>query len=329
MTGNHEPLIRVVKRGERKVEARAVVRVDENVADLATRVPLLNQVAEREEITRRLGHLLAVDTEVRTVHPGLHELLARRRLGLRNLVLMMRKEIVDAARMQVERLAQILHGHRRTLDVPAGTPPAPRRIPSDRTVRRLPRLPQGKVPDVLLVVLVRRAAEPGLLVVKVDVRELAVARKLPDLEIDRTVFALVRDALLHQLRDERNHLGNVVRRRGIDLRRLDVELLKVSEERVLVRFRERGQRHTLRVRPANRLVVDVRQVHHLPDLHAVELDNASEDILERIGAEVADVREIVDRRSAGVKANRVVGERLEFLNPTRKRIENVHARIIS
>ena len=208
--------------------------------------------------------------------------------------------------------------------MPAGAALAPRRLPADGAVRRLPRLPEREVADVLLVVLVAPAARARALVVEVDVRELAVAGELADVEVDAAVLALVGDALVDELLDERDHLGDVVGRGGIDLRRLDVERLQVREERVLVRLRVVGQRHVRRVRALDRLVVHVRQVHHLLDLQAVELDDAPQDVLERVGAEVADVREVVDRRPAGVEPDRAVGERRQLLVAPRERVEYVH-----
>ena len=162
------------------------------------------------------------------------------------------------------------------------------------------------------------------LVVEVDVRELAVARELADLEVDRAVLALVGDALVHQLLDERDHLGDVVRRRGIDLGRLDVELLQIREESVLVRLRVVRERYARGICAADRLVVDVRQVHHLADLHPVELDDAAEYVLESVRAEVPDMREIVDGRAARIEADFVPLERLQFLDSSRQRVIDVH-----
>ncbi len=226
--------------------------------------------------------------------------------------------------MQVERLAQVLHRHRGALDVPAGAAASPRGIPADGPVGLLPRLPQREVADVLLVVFVRRAPQARALVVEVDVRELAVARELADLEVDRAVLALVGDALVHQLLDERDHLGDVVRRRGIDLGRLDVELLQIREESVLVRLRVVRERYARGICAADRLVVDVSEVHHLADLHPVELHDAAEYVLESVRAEVPDMREIVDGRAACIEADFVPLERLQFLDPSRQRVIDVH-----
>ncbi len=54
------------------------------------------------------------------VQPVADERLAGERFGLGDLIFVMREYEIDAAGVDVERLAQILHGHHGTLDVPAG-----------------------------------------------------------------------------------------------------------------------------------------------------------------------------------------------------------------
>ena len=184
--------------------------------------------------------------------------------------------------------------------------------------------PTREVAHVLLVVLVGRAARARALVVEVDVRELAVAGELRDGEIHAAVVAFVRDAPLDELLDERDHLGYVVRRGGIHLRRLDVERLEVREERVLVRLRVVRERHARRVRAADRLVVHVGEVHHLLHLHAVELYDAAQHVLERVRPEVADVGVVIDRRPAGVEPHGVLRQRLQGLHAPRQAVEYLH-----
>lgn len=68
---------------------------------------------------------------------------AERRLGLRDLVVVVRELEVYAARVHVEPVACDGARHDRTLDVPAGPALAPRRWP--RRLARLRRLPQREV----------------------------------------------------------------------------------------------------------------------------------------------------------------------------------------
>src|SRR5579885_1610858 len=84
-------------------------------------VSLQHQVARSVEVAEALRHLLPFYQQKAHVHPVVRERLARRSFRLRDFVLVMRKDQVLAAEMDVERIAQILHRHGRALDVPART----------------------------------------------------------------------------------------------------------------------------------------------------------------------------------------------------------------
>ena len=94
-----------------------------------------------------------------------HEGLARGRLGLRDLVLVVREDQVDAAGVDVEARAEVAHAHGRALDVPAGAPLPEHRRPA--WLAGLGGLPEREVAHVVLLVLVgldalpRAAAAPG------------------------------------------------------------------------------------------------------------------------------------------------------------------------
>src|SRR5262249_28572973 len=106
---------------EREVQLFPVSNGDEEITDRKRLVTLIHQVAQREEIVFRLGHLLAFDKQVLSVNPEADEWFSRHRFALRDLVLMMRKDVVDAATMNIERRAEFLHRHRGTFQVPART----------------------------------------------------------------------------------------------------------------------------------------------------------------------------------------------------------------
>src|SRR5207249_10937377 len=93
-------------------------------------------------------HLLAAEAEHAVVHPRSSELPARSP-RLRDLVLVMREHEVEPSAMDLEYRAEVLLGHRGALDVPAGSPRAPRRVPA-RVLALLVRLPQRKVARVFL-----------------------------------------------------------------------------------------------------------------------------------------------------------------------------------
>ena len=79
--------------------------VYEHIAYFASGITLLDQIAQGEEVACRLRHLLAVDAQVGAMHPRLYERLAGRGLRLGDFILVMGKEVVYAAGMQIECLA--------------------------------------------------------------------------------------------------------------------------------------------------------------------------------------------------------------------------------
>ncbi len=169
------------------------------------------QVGQREEVAQRLRHLLAVDDQVLGVQPEADERAVVRRLALRDLVLVVRKDVVDAAAVDVEGLAEVLGAHRRALDVPARAARAPGRVPG--RLARLGALPEHEVAHVFLLVLVRRHALAAAHRVEADTGELAVVGVGGDAEPDRAV-ALVGVALLEQPLHHGDHLGDVARWRA-------------------------------------------------------------------------------------------------------------------
>src|SRR3954449_2969754 len=85
--------------------------------------PVREQLVNRDEVAERFRHLLALDLQEAVMHPVVrHALPVEGAAGLRDLVLVMRKYEIDAAAMDVEVLAEMLPGHGRALDMPAGAP---------------------------------------------------------------------------------------------------------------------------------------------------------------------------------------------------------------
>src|SRR5262249_8373470 len=84
---------------EREVEGRTIVGRQQEITERARVVPLRDEIPNRMEVPLRLRHLLAVDHQVGGVHPVPYERAAGRALALRDLVLVVRKDVVDSARM--------------------------------------------------------------------------------------------------------------------------------------------------------------------------------------------------------------------------------------
>ena len=90
----------------------------------------LEQVAHEDDRARvGLGDLLALLGQEAVVHPVSGERLARVRLGLDELVFVVGKDQVEAAAMDIEMPAQVLHAHGRAFDMPAGPARSPGALP--------------------------------------------------------------------------------------------------------------------------------------------------------------------------------------------------------
>ena len=94
--------------------------------------------------------------------------------------------------------------------------------------------------------------------------------------------------------------------------------MQIIEERLRIEFhivREGGFRLS---RPANRLIIDVGEIHHLGDAIALIDEVAPHDVFEHEGSEVADVGVIVDRGSTCIKAHLARVNRLKIFLDARQ-----------
>ena len=109
------------------------------------------------------------------------ERLAGVRLRLDQLVLVVGEDQVEAAAVDVEVAAQVLHAHGRAFDVPAGPPRPPGALP-----RRLAGLRAFPEREIAGMPLERRRLDPGagLQVLGVAVAELAILGRLAHVEVD-------------------------------------------------------------------------------------------------------------------------------------------------
>src|SRR6185437_2220949 len=122
---------------------RASIVACEEIMAQSRGVELLEDFPDGEEIAERFRHFFLVDVEKTVMQPVARQRLAEGALGLRDLVLMMRKDQIPPATVNIERLAEILRAHCRALNMPAGAPLSPRTFP-DR-LARLARFPQREI----------------------------------------------------------------------------------------------------------------------------------------------------------------------------------------
>ena len=143
------------------------------------------------------------------------------------------------------------------------------------------------------------------------------------------ILGLIGVPLLHQDGDQADHLRDVVGRRRIDFGRFDIEGFEILKKGLLVFRGEIAQRNPGRPGIADGLVVHIGQVHDLADPVTEKLERAAQQVLEHIGAEVADMRIVVDGGTAGVHADFAGPDRMKRNDAPLHGIEKFEAHKLS
>src|SRR5262245_44733167 len=129
----------------------------------------------------------------------------------------MRELEVETAAVDLEARAEVLLGHGRALDVPAGPATAPRRVPPG-VLARLVRLPQREVARILL----ERVRLLLLHLIEPLPRQPAVLGEARDPVVD-VALNLVREVLLEQPLDQRDLLRDRLGGGRLDVRPAETE----------------------------------------------------------------------------------------------------------
>ena len=103
---------RGVERLESEVELAAIMRRKTEIAIRERVVAAVGQRFEAEEFAGRLRHLGVVGEKEVAMHPEIREPGAHARLGLRDLVRVMNRDVIFAAAVDVEEIAQVFLRHR-------------------------------------------------------------------------------------------------------------------------------------------------------------------------------------------------------------------------
>src|SRR4029453_14549451 len=141
----------------------------------------LDDSVDVQRVAERLRHLLLAHVDHAVVHPVARKRLARAGFGLGDLALVVGKDEIFAAAVNVERRAEVFHRHRGALDVPARPAGPPRALP--RGLPGLGGLPEREVAGIALA-LVHLDAGPREQIVEVLAREPSVGWKASDRELD-------------------------------------------------------------------------------------------------------------------------------------------------
>ena len=314
----------------REVQLFPIVPRQQEIAHRRGPVSLRDDVGNRVRVAERLRHLLVVDEQMLDVHPEAGERLAGRPFALRDLVLVVGKDQIDAAGMDVDRrLAEQAQRHRRAFQMP---PRAARRIDEvPRRLARLGRLPEHEVADVFLLVAVAVDARARLHAVVVEPREAAVGRQRRDPEIDGSIAAIRQPVSIQR--------GDHVGHRFADWPRRSraaspPPASNPSAARILVKRRDelvgvRPERHARFLGARNRPVVHVGEVDHLTHLIAEQMPKrSSQHVHADERTEIADVPACVHRQPAGVDPHRACGAGREGLLGSRHGVVKTHQVLI-
>ena len=225
-------------------------------------VPGGEYIADGEEIPERLRHLLVIDIDEAVVHPHVREMIARRRAGLRDLVLVVRELQIHAARVDIEVRAQNLGRHHRALDVPARTPLAPGGRP--RGLAGLGAFPEHEIKRIALA-LFHFDPRARAQISEALARELPVVRKARHGVHHIAIARHIRVTLLDQRFSERDHAGHVLGGPRLMIGAQNIQPIVVLVHRRDVARRE-GVDGLAELRSAtDDLVVDVGDVAHEDD----------------------------------------------------------------
>ncbi len=319
----------VVAFAQREVKSLPIVSAQQHPAHLAAGISALQDVAQRMEIAGGFGHLFAVHDQVSAVQPVAHEGFPVGGFALSNLVVVMREHVVDPAGMNIEAGAEILHAHGAAFDVPAGAPFAPGAVPGDIAVLLVPGFPEREVRGALFGVFVLIDSRAGAHLIRLNSPQFAVTGEFADGKVYAPVVGLVGEALVHERADQLDHLRNVIGGGGIHFGALDAQLIQILEKSLLVGFGEVLQGYACGAGVADGFIVHVGEVHDLFDLVAGVAQGSAQQIFKHIGAEIADVSEVVDGGTAGVESNLAVLDRLEDFGSTGQRIVKADSHIFS
>ena len=282
------------------------MRRQHHKADHLARHALLQQIMDGEEVAQALGHLLALHLQHFVMQPDIGEFIPRA-AALRDLVLVVREHQVIAAAMDIEMHAQQFLRHGRAFDVPAGTAPAPRAVPTGQiTIRRLP---QDKIHRIFFVGcdLYPRARDH---IINRTPRKLTVVGIFAYTK-QRVSVLFIGKAIRDQLFDHRNHLGDVPGRTRLVVGAKctqRIHILMIPAYRLIRTARDQLFQRTLDTRRFALLCGFVDAVVHIGEIahigHVIRPVYVAQQTVEHIEhddrARIAQMGAVIDRRAADI-----------------------------
>ena len=307
-------------------QSLAVVALEAEEAVSQGIVAFFLQQGYGEELALGLAHFAVAGVQVGHMEPLGAPGMAQIAFRLGDFIGVVGESVVDAAAVEVQIFAVILHGDAGALDMPAGIAHTPRRIPLQRLILKLGLgEPEDEVVLVPLVgVLFYALTDADSQILLVVVIKDIITLELAGVEID-VAAGKVGVAGVQQLGDD---LDIVINEAGGGLhhvRAFDVQLAAVIKEGIGIVL---GHLHDGLVLPVSTLehlilafvsvrgqMAHVRDVHDTVDAVAGIAQKLFQHVLHDIAAEVADVGEVIHRGAAGIHFHmaRCVGGEFGFL----------------
>src|SRR5712692_6457149 len=275
------------------IERAAVVDV-EQVQTQRLRRGRLERGAHEDHVAERLGHLLRAEPHRRHVHPVAHERDAMRGLALRGLAFVMRVDEIASAAVDIDRQSEIAFGHRRTLEVPAGTSASELARPRRPAVQGAPQREVERVAALWRV-------ERGIILRRVDrahlrrreMADLAEARERRDVEVQPAALRAVGlPACLEALR-EPQHRRDLTRRVRHDVGPPPAQRAHVGEELALLALSERAPVDAVARRALQDRFVDVGDVLGVLDPLSTRFEQPRDEVEDQERTCVTEVCRVV------------------------------------
>src|SRR5207247_5310825 len=101
-----ERLASLINSFPREIKWHAVMHTQQRVTELASGVTFRQNIRHRVKITQRLRHFLSIDQQMRAVQPVADEFFSSNAFALRNLRFVMWKNVIKAATMNIDFIAE-------------------------------------------------------------------------------------------------------------------------------------------------------------------------------------------------------------------------------
>ncbi len=282
-----------------EVSLPPIVAIEQEEANFHAASTRRQKVLRVDDIPLGLGHLPAVYEEVLPVQPVVDELRAGNPFDDGPVVVVVAVDVVDASAVNVELVTEVLCDHGGVLNVPRRAAPTDLRLPGVSVLTVA--VPENEVPEVpslprvgVLGEAVPLLRPPG----QVQSVYGAEAGMAQGVVVDITLVP-VGVTVLEQAGDQLRRLVDAGSRAGDRLRELQPEQLAVVQEGPCVRLRKILQGDTLLLTLRDRLILEVGEVDHPPDVETAVLEVALQHVLEYKGPVVSEVRSTIDRGATG------------------------------